>query len=266
MDIRDIKPDVDHGEKNFSRMVELQKGLIDHYVGIEGLPRYPVRIDMKSSQVLIKDFVGRVIEELGEGYESWEVYREMFSKGEAREKMVPHLQNFNEECSDAVHFWLELLIFVGITEENILYKLRIDHFLDSNDVDTLKGLFKAGRFQYVLEFGARFNMPGFRVITNSNVPEYLQGGNLISDDRDNIMGYLLWKATYKLQIARNCLKNKPWKQTQMQTDEGMFIDKILEATYYMFAFFDFVGMDPKSLYHIYYRKNQVNAFRIKSKY
>lgn len=266
MDIRDIKPDVDHGEGNFSHMVELQKGLIDHYVGIEGLPQYPVRIDMKSSQVLIKDFVGRVIEELGEGYESWEVYRNMFARGESRDKMVPHLQNFNEECSDAVHFWLELLIFVGITEELILKDLRDRNFMGSDDVDTLKGMFKAGRYVYISEFGARFNMPGFRVITDAKVPEYLQGGNVISDDRDNIMGYLLWKATYKLQIARNCLKNKPWKQTQMQTDEEMFIKRILEATYYMFAFFDFVGMDTKSLYHIYYRKNQVNAFRIKSKY
>ena len=245
-------------------MVELQKVLIDHYVGIEGLPQYPVRVDLKSSQVLIKDFVGRVIEELGEGYESWENYRNMFSNGISRDLMVPHLQNFNEECSDAVHFWLELLIFVGITEEVIQKYLDNGYQLGGND--TLKNLFIAGRAKFMSEFGARFNMPGFRVVNDSEVPEYLQGGNMVSDDRDHVMTHLLWKATYKLQIARNCLKNKPWKQTQMQTDEKAFMEKILEASVYMFAFFDFVGMDSKSLYHIYYRKNQVNAFRIKSNY
>lgn len=260
MDIRDTQPDVDHGSKNFTRMVELQKELIDHYVGIEGLPQYPIRVDLKSSQTLIKDFVGRVIEELGEGYESWENYKDMFHQGISRTSMIPHLQNFNEECADAVHFWLELLIFIGLDEK------WINKYLDYDSDDTLGNLFKAGRMQYIHDFGGRFNPPGFRVIADGKVPEYLQGGNIISDDRDTIMSKLLWKVTYKLQIARNCLKNKPWKQTQMQTDEAAFKNNVIEATIYMFAFFDFVGMDKASLYHIYYRKNRVNKFRIKSKY
>ena len=52
------------------KIYELQKQLIDGYVKIEGLPQYPINVNTKSSQVLIKDFVGRVIEELAEGYES----------------------------------------------------------------------------------------------------------------------------------------------------------------------------------------------------
>lgn len=265
MDIRDIEPDVDHGKENFSRMVELQKELIDHYVGIEGLPPYPVRVDLKSSQVLIKDFVGRVIEELGEGYESWETYRDMFMSGQRRDNMVPHLQNFNEECSDAVHFWLELIIYCGITEEYLQEYLQ-STFGVILEGDTLDGLFKAGRMLFYKGFGGKINMPGFRVIGDAQVPEHLAGGNCVSEERDAIMARILWKVTYKLQIARNCLKNKPWKQTQMQTDENSFKKNILEASIYMFTFFDFVGMNSKTLYHIYYRKNRINKFRIESKY
>lgn len=265
MDIRDIEPDVDHGKENFSRMVELQKELINHYVGIEGLPPYPVRVDLKSSQVLIKDFVGRVIEELGEGYESWETYHTMFLGGQRRDNMIPHLQNFNEECSDAVHFWLELIIYCGITEEYLQEYLQ-KNFDVIKDGDTLDGLFRAGRMLYYTKFGGKLNMPGFRVIADTQVPEYLAGGNCVSEERDSVMSRILWKVVYKLQIARNCLKNKPWKQTQMQTDENQFKKNILEASIYMFTFFDFVGMNSKTLYHIYYRKNRINKFRIESKY
>ena len=71
MDIRDIKEEVVYPlGKGLTEMYRLQKVLLDSYIKIEGLPQYPVNVNLKVSQSLIKDFVGRVIEELGEGYES----------------------------------------------------------------------------------------------------------------------------------------------------------------------------------------------------
>ena len=72
MDSRDIQemPEKVFDGQYLEKIYELQKELLDGYIGIEGLPQYPININSKKSQVLIKDFVGRVIEELAEGYES----------------------------------------------------------------------------------------------------------------------------------------------------------------------------------------------------
>ena len=82
MDIRDIKeePEIVENGKFLEKIYELQKVLLDHYIGIEGLPQYPVDVNTKSSQVLLKDFTGRVTEELAEGYESHILVHEMIQQ------------------------------------------------------------------------------------------------------------------------------------------------------------------------------------------
>lgn len=261
MDIRDIKGDVVYPMgKGLTEMYQLQKVLLDHYKEIEGLPQYPVDVNLKSSQTLIKDFMGRVIEELGEGYESYGELMMQFSRGDTRDKMMPFLQNFNEECSDALHFWLELLIYSGIEEEDIRKFCEAEP-----EDDTLDLLLRSGAKMAKAVLGKVY-CPGYKVISGPITDEFMRGGNLLGIERDQKMCQLLWRATYKFQIARNCLKNKPWKQTQMMTDESTYRLRLMEGTLYMFGFFAFSGMTAKSLHHIYYKKNQINLFRIKSKY
>ena len=72
MDSRNIKeptPQIEDG-KHLEKIYDLQKELLDSYIKIEGLPSYPIDVNSKKSQIILKDFTGRVIEELGEGYES----------------------------------------------------------------------------------------------------------------------------------------------------------------------------------------------------
>lgn len=266
MDIRDINEKVVYPENGgLSDMYRLQKELLASYIGIEGLPQYPINVNLKSSQTIIKDFVGRVIEELGEGYESYDELMQMFNQGSSRQRMMPYLQNFNEECADALHFWLELLIYSGINEEDIRAYFEIDEN-DPSQKDTLACMLQAGARLASLTLNGKTYVPGYKVINGPIEDEFMRGGNLLGSERDANICHLLWKATYKFQIARNCLKNKPWKQTQMVTDEKMYKLRLLEGTAYMFAFFHFVGMTPTSIHHIYYKKNMVNRFRIKSKY
>lgn len=262
MDIRDysnveVVYPMGHG---LTEMYRLQKELLNSYVKIEGLPQYPVDVNLKSSQILIKDFVGRVIEELGEGYESYDELVMQFSRGDTRDKMMPFLQNFNEECSDALHFWLELLIYSGIEEEDIRKFCEAEE-----DDDTLDLLLRSGAKMAKAVLGKVY-CPGYKVISGPITDEFMRGGNLLGVERDQKMCQLLWRATYKFQIARNCLKNKPWKQTQMMTDESTYRLRLMEGTIYMFGFFAFSGMTARSLHHIYYKKNLVNRFRIKSRY
>lgn len=82
MDSRDIKeePGIIPDYKYLEEIYQMQKNLLSGYIGIEGLPQYPVDINTKASQTLLKDFTARVIEELSEGYESFENVRPLYSK------------------------------------------------------------------------------------------------------------------------------------------------------------------------------------------
>ena len=265
MDIRDITEEVKYpGNKAFQRMFDLQKELIDHYVGIEGLPQYPIDVNTRSSQVLMKDFIGRIIEELGEAWESYEIMMDMKDRLSYNYGLIPHLQNFNEEVSDAIHFWLELMIFCGF-EEDTLRKWGAYYMGDHISTGTLRAYVAIGGINLPFEHSKRY--PAYWVIRDEDLKdEFLRGGRKLSKDIKAVMKQLLWDVTYHLQIARNTLKNKPWKQSEMMTDENLFEKEMMKATLAMFSFFYFAGFTAESLYYIYYKKCRVNLFRIRSKY
>lgn len=64
----------------------------------------------------------------------------------------------------------------------------------------------------------------------------------------------------------NCLKNKPWKQTQMLTDKNNFMRHLDEEFRSFIKLCNVAGFTPESLFDMYMRKNQVNHFRQKSNY
>ena len=75
MDIRNI-PKMDlikvDNLNHFNQLVlEKQNNLISHYSVIEKLPTPPVNLNTKFNQTMVKDFSARVVEELGEMYESY---------------------------------------------------------------------------------------------------------------------------------------------------------------------------------------------------
>lgn len=82
-----------------------QKELMVKYKEIEQLPAAPVSLHTAAGQRVIKDFAWRAVEELTESYEA-------FEKHGNREIA---LQHGLEELADSVHFFVELLIFAGIT-------------------------------------------------------------------------------------------------------------------------------------------------------
>lgn len=68
-----------------------------------------------------------------------------------------------------------------------------------------------------------------------------------------------------LGIAMNFLRNKPWKQSEVPTDEKRFraalvlaFEKFLEVLAY--------EMNPEEMYSYYFRKSEVNKFRQRSQY
>jgi hypothetical protein len=69
-----------------------------------------------------------------------------------------------------------------------------------------------------------------------------------------------------LGMLGNTLKMKPWKQTQVLTDESYFNQLLGIAVKEYLNFCQYMGMDLDTLFDYYYRKSEVNLFRIRSKY
>lgn len=69
-----------------------------------------------------------------------------------------------------------------------------------------------------------------------------------------------------LGITCNNLKNKPWKQTQMLTDEAKYRRDFHRAFHAFLSILVACGMTPESMLNLYFRKSEVNKFRQRSNY
>lgn len=70
----------------------------------------------------------------------------------------------------------------------------------------------------------------------------------------------------RVGLAMNCLKNKPWKQSQMMTDEEKFYGYMRESLLALLAVLVRAGLTAQDVYDLYFRKNEVNKFRQRSNY
>lgn len=75
-----------------------------------------------------------------------------------------------------------------------------------------------------------------------------------------------WRITEELGEAMSCLKNKPWKQTHMETDVDHYQEEIADAFHFFIELCILSGIGPDDLFNLYMKKNHVNQFRQRSKY
>lgn len=259
MDIRDITtvPLPNKGE-TFVSIFKLQKDLLEEYLKIEKFRPWPWDIDIPEDQKAIKDFIARVVEELGEGYESYlKVYWAYVNNSLTRELIINNIFNLNEEIADALHFMMELFIVTDITHKDLV------------------------------EWGISFNFPDIAIedynnlytifdnttpLNTTTTPEVVLpelsglGGLEISNKQLVNLSKWCWEVTYHLQLARNTLKNKPWKQTHMRSDKRVFVTEMGYALRSFISLTKSIGINEQNLYSLYYKKNMINKFRIQSKY
>lgn len=308
MDSRDIiqEPKKIEGNKFLEEIYEMQKGLLERYIGIEGLPQYPIDINTKASQTLLKDFTSRIVEELSEGYESFQLVSECFEKNQAKiireggdtpeyVEILNHLQNANEENADAIHFFIELLIYANIQPEDIksyIIKEYKDYyerwgyygkfFGNNEDSENILSLAMGVGHQLLADSGYiekkypgniknllkeyREMSPNNHLIDGFNEKLMLGGRMYNLDDYSLQYPFMLWKITHHLNIARNFLKNKPWKQSQVMTQELKYQAELVKAFIYFCGYLQWIDMCSEDVFYIYFKKNYINRFRQKSNY
>ena len=290
MDIRDIReqaPLVD--DKQLEEIYSLQKNLMEGYIGkIEkDLPMYPIDVNSRKGQAVLKDMSARVIEEIGEGYESTTYALQLLGKygfnksimtDEDHTMLLNHLQNSNEEQADAIAFFVELMLYCNILPEDV-YRYVQNVLLKKYQTNkrfywNLESLMEVGLALLQERFGD-LTSGLYRVIEDEDfetkeeadhVFSYIPGYNYISWDFHDNEAKLAWEVTYHLSVARNFLKNKPWKQTGVMTDEKALQEEIVIAFIEYLGYLNYCGFTAQSVYVLRFKKHKVNEFRQKSNY
>lgn len=78
--------------------------------------------------------------------------------------------------------------------------------------------------------------------------------------------FYYWQATYRLGLSMNFLRNKPWKQSQVPTDEARFRSALLSAFSAHVHVWVGLKQDWVDMFNFYFRKSEVNKFRQRSNY
>jgi hypothetical protein len=90
--------------------------------------------------------------------------------------------------------------------------------------------------------------------------------NIDTKEGQVVLKDFAWRITEELGEAMNCLKNKPWKQTQIRTDYLHYVEELMDAFHFMVSLFILSGLTCTDVYELYFKKSEVNKFRQRSKY
>lgn len=278
MDVRNIREEVPNIKETevLPQMYILGLEQLNGYRQIESLPEYPLDINNPKSQVILKDFIGRVIEELTEGFESTnEVFDLCSKKGwnmemlneEEHQSILNSLANANEEQADALGFFFPLLAYSNILPEDIL---------SYNKAKDLFEVMAIGVKELVIQYSDYHNLLKFDIIRKEDFYEdegkwehinsYIPGFHQMNELSHEAEKLYLWEVIYELNKARNFLKCRPWKQTQVMTKEIDFQESLVKAFYLYMGFLAMNGFTPLGLFGLFFKKQRLNRWRQQTNY
>lgn len=281
MDIRNINEQVPQVEETEAQILQEMYDLgLEQFFGyklIEKLPDYPLDINNPKNQVILKDFIGRVIEELTEGFESTDevvsIYRDYgwnndCLTSEEYTQVLNHLANANEEQADALGFFFTLLLYSNILPEDILkYK----------DAKSLFGVMAIGIKEILIKYPDHQIVRKYPILSSTDwakedraeydkIVSYTPGFNEMSEISHENEKLYLWEVIYELNKARNFLKCRPWKQTQVMAKEIDFQESLVKSFYLYMGFLAMNGFTPCSLFSLFFKKQRLNLWRQKTNY
>lgn len=232
----------------------------------EGFPMWPLDINERSNQVLIKDFIYRIIEELSEAYKERIILQDMMERN-APEQSEEKVVLYNEEIADALHFFIELFILVNIGAEDILSYFSQENAIlqnESLEVKTLAELINAVKL-YNDRQGLRVSNPeDFSVSYGYANYSDIKAGRAISITRTTKEAVLLWNITSMLTLAGNHLKNRPWKANTTITSGLNLQETLLEAFGQFISYLCYMNFNPQSLTLVFLLKNDINLKRFEN--
>lgn len=281
MDIRNINEQVPQVEETEARILQEMYDLgIEQFFGykeIERLPDYPLDINNPKNQVILKDFIGRVIEELTEGFESTDevvsIYRDYgwnndCLTSEEYTQVLNHLANANEEQADALGFFFTLLLYSNILPEDIL---------KYQDAKSLFEVMAIGVKDLLIKYPDHRGVRKYPILSPTDwaredraeyykIVSYTPGFHGMSEISHENEKLYLWEVIYELNKARYFLKCRPWKQTQVMTKEIDFQESLVKSFYLYMGFLAMNGFTPCGLFSLFFKKQRLNLWRQNTNY
>jgi len=238
MNIEDIKNVVECPGPVIPTIFQLQESLMYKYEPIEAnnginIPKLPGHLDNRQIQYRIKDMFWRFTEELCEAAEELILNPAAFD-GLVNWQVVwdneSSIRHFFEEIVDALHF---------LTEASIISQLN-PYYIESSMICIVDDS----------------NLNGTIKINLEGDPQTLL----------KMMDALFFKIIRSVGLAANCLKNKPWKVSEMATDISGFNSHLYQAWCEFLTMWNYLGGNSQILYILYAKKNLVNQWRQKTQY
>lgn len=252
-----------------SQMFDMQKKLMKHYISIEAIPQYPIDIHSRLGQKTIKNGIYWFIEELSEAYaETIEILNH--ASQNSLSVAYSHLEKYNEEIADVMHFLIELLIYSGIENAEDVEKI-IAIKIEENGF--------AGLIQHGNPLGTLFSIAGalnqiqnlfisdsqqFIVIGKMETLKtpYLSGCSKISPRSLNMQHDLLWTIVHALNQLSNLLKNREWHQREQKANIIRYYDNLANCLIIIFQYLNFLGFTELGLFQAFWLKNEILEERI----
>jgi hypothetical protein len=276
LDIRNIKesvPSIKEGTE-LQEMYSLGIEQFEGYRQIEKLPEAPLGVNNPTNQSILKDFIGRVIEELTEGFESTDAVVSIYQEygwnndcltSDEYTQVLNHLANANEEQADALGFFFTLLLYSNILPEDIL-KYR--------DAKNLFEVMAIGVKELLIKYPDHRSVRKYPIITPMDIDRtewdkvvsYTPGFHEMSEISHENEKLYLWEVIYELNKARNFLKCRPWKQTQVMTKEIDFQESLVKAFYLYMGFLALNGFTDQGLFSLFFKKQRLNRWRQQTNY
>ena len=190
--------------------------------------------------------------------------------------LINHLQNSNEEQADAFAFFVELMLYANISPEDIYeYARKVLGYPSGSEI-ILHDLMMIGYNLHLKEGWGEQSMNLFPVVSDANleyynkdvahVNSYIPGFRNMNPELHADEDHMLWKVAYHLNLSRNFLKNKTWKQTQELTDGVRYQAEVVQAFIAYCGYLMAMGFTDETFYVLFFKKHMVNRFRQKSGY
>jgi len=236
MNIEDVIQTIKVPSQIVLTIFDLQRTLMVKYDEIERrngvcVPEAPFSIDDRRVQYRIKDLFWRFTEELSEASE------ELINNSGLFDGMLATPEAWNKQFQDSK---------------------PIRHFLEEV-VDAL---------HFLTEASIVADLDPKKIQSMMLDCELLHREGMIKPNKlsASLIEHLMYHNVVAAGLAANCLKNKPWKVSEMPTDKNKFKVYMSDIWGRFFQLWFTIGGSSSQMYVIYNKKNIVNTWRQDTKY
>lgn len=107
---------------------------------------------------------------------------------------------------------------------------------------------------------------GIPVYNEDHLKDLVENARDLLRINDRSLNYWVSHFIEQLAMMCNCLKNKPWKQSMMKTDQEAFYRRLMEVWICYITILVTSGLSAEDIASVYLKKSQVNQFRQRSNY